>query len=116
VENKMTKEKQGLLINYEYCTGCYTCQIACAQEYKWPPGMGGIKVMEIVQKLASGKNYLAYIPFPTELCTLCIHRTRKGLEPACVKHCMSKCMKHGPIEELAKEMKNKPRTVLWSPK
>jgi len=29
---------------------------------------------------------------------------------------MAGCMKYGPIEELAKEMKKKPRMVLWAPK
>ena len=107
--------RHGLLLDYEYCTGCYTCQIACAQEYNWPAGMGGIRVIEMVQNMPSNKAYLAYLPFPTELCTLCAHRTREGLEPACVKHCMARCMKYGPVEELAKEMTKKARTVLWRP-
>lgn len=110
------KNEYGLLIDYEYCTGCYACQIACAQEYKWPEGMGGIQIIEIVQKLPKGKAYLAFIPFPTELCILCKPRVRKGLEPACVKHCMAACMKHGRIEDLAKEMSKKPRMVLWVPR
>ena len=108
------KAKYGLLIDYEYCTGCYACQVACAQEYGWPAGMSGIKVIEVVQELPKGKAYLAYLPFPTELCTLCAGRTKKGLEPACVKHCMAACMKYGRVEELAKEMGQKPRMVLWS--
>ena len=110
------KNEYGLLIDYEYCTGCYACQIACAQEYKWPEGMGGIQVIEIVQKLPKDKAYLAFVPFPTELCVLCKSRVQKGLEPACVKHCMAACMKYGRIEELAKEMKKKPRMVLWVPR
>jgi Fe-S-cluster-containing dehydrogenase component len=47
---------------------------------------------------------------------LCAARTKKGLEPACVQHCMAACMKHGRIEELAKEMSTKPRMVLWVPR
>jgi Fe-S-cluster-containing dehydrogenase component len=112
----MTKRiKYGLLIDYEYCTGCYTCQVACAQEYQWPAGMGGIHVLETIQQLPSGNAYLAFIPVPTPLCTLCAHRTRNGLEPACVQHCMARCMKYGPLDELVKEMAQKAKTVLWSP-
>ena len=110
------KERNGLLIDYEYCTGCYACQVACAQEYGWPAGMSGMKVIEVVQELPKGKAYLAYLPFPTELCTLCAGRTKKGLEPACVQHCMAACMKHGKLTELAKEIGQKPRMVLWSPR
>ena len=113
---KMKKrEKNRILVDYEYCTGCYTCQVACEQEYKWPAGTGGIRVIEMVQRLPEGKAYLTYIPFPTELCTLCAHRTVKDLEPACVAHCMAGCMKYGPIEELAKEMR-KGRSVIWRPR
>lgn len=106
----------GLLIDYEYCTGCHTCEIACSQEHNWPPGMAGIKVIEVIQKLPKDKAYLSYIPFTTELCVLCASRTKKGLEPACVQHCMAACMKYGRIEELAEEMREKPRMVLWVPR
>ena len=110
------KPKHGLLIDYEYCTGCHTCEVACAQEHHWPAGMAGIKVIEIVEKLPNDKAYLAYLPFPTELCVLCASRTQQGLEPACVQHCMAACMTYGPIDELVKEMEKKPRMVLWSPR
>jgi len=110
------KHEYGLLIDYEYCTGCYACQVACAQEYQWPAGMAGMQVLEVVQKLPHEKAYLAYIPVPTELCILCAPRTKKGLEPACVKHCMARCMKYGRIKDLAKEMGKKARMVLWSPR
>jgi len=106
----------GLLIDYEYCTGCHTCEVACKQEYKRSAGTwGGIKVIEMIQELPGNKLYIAYLPFPTELCILCIPRIKEGLPPACVKHCMAGCMKFGPIEELSKEMLKKRKMVLWAP-
>ena len=71
------KQRYGLLIDYEYCTGCFTCQVACAQEYNWPAGMGGIRVQEIIQRLPKGKAYLTYLPFPTELCILLQSKNKK---------------------------------------
>jgi len=112
----VSKEKYGLLIDYEYCTGCYTCQVACSQEYKWPAGMAGMHVLEIVQKLPKDRAYLTFLPFPTELCILCAPRTKKGLHPACASHCMANVIKHGRLKDLAKELGRKPRMVLWSPK
>ena len=109
------KPDSGLLIDYEYCTGCFACQVACAQEHRWPAGMGGIRVHEIVQRLPDDRSYLTFMPVPTELCVLCAARTRKGLQPACVQHCLSGCMKYGRIEDLAKEM-TKARMVLWAPR
>lgn len=108
--------KYGLLIDYEYCTGCFTCQVACAQEYRRPKEQVGMQVIESITMLPDNRPYLTYIPFPTELCSLCVGRTSKGLEPACVKHCMADCIRHGPIEELAKEMTKKGKMVLWAPR
>ena len=113
----MSKEKEhGLLIEYEYCTGCYACVVACSQEYGWPAGMAGMKVTEIVENLPKDKHYLVFLPFPTELCVLCAGRRKEGLQPACVQHCMANCMKYGRVEDLAKEMVKKPRQVLWVPR
>ncbi len=110
------KHDNGLLIDYEFCTGCMACQVACQQEYGWEAGMGGMRVTEMVQKLPHDKVYLAYLPFPTELCTLCAARTRKGLKTACEHHCMAHVIKHGRVEDLAKEMTAKARMVLWVPR
>ena len=71
--NMEDETKYGLLIEYEYCTGCHTCRVACAQEYRWPVGMGGIRVVETLQQLPGGRAHLTYLPIPTQLCTLCVH-------------------------------------------
>ena len=106
----------GLLIDYEYCTGCHTCTIACCQEYGWEAGLSGMQVIEQVQTLPKGKAYLTYLPFPTELCILCAPRTKKGQPPACVKHCMANVIRWGRLQDLAKELGKKSRRVLWSPR
>jgi Fe-S-cluster-containing dehydrogenase component len=38
--------KYGLLINYDYCTGCHSCEVACQQEHDFPAGKNGIMVTE----------------------------------------------------------------------
>ncbi len=107
--------ENGLLIDYEYCTGCFACTVACCQEHGWEAPLTGIKVMEIVQDLPKDKAYLTFLPFPTELCVLCKPRTQKGLEPACVRHCMASCLSFGKLTDLVGELAKKPRMVLWSP-
>jgi Fe-S-cluster-containing dehydrogenase component len=32
-------------------------------------------------------------------CTFCIHRIKKGLEPACVAACPTKCMYFGDLDD-----------------
>ncbi len=110
------RPEYGLLIDYEYCTGCFTCQVACNQEHHHPAGQSGMHVFEHVQPLPSGKPYLTYLPFPTEICVLCKPRIRKGLKPACAQHCMADVITFGRLEDLCEIMKKKPRMVLWAPK
>ncbi|MEW5908717.1 MAG: oxidoreductase [Thermodesulfobacteriota bacterium] len=111
-----SKPEYGLLIDYEYCTGCQACVLACAQEYGWDPGISGMQVSEIVQNLPRGRHYLTYLPFPTELCVLCRPRTKKGLKPSCVVHCMADVIRWGRLDELSKALGSKSRLVLWSPR
>ena len=74
--------------------------------------MAGLKVLEIVQNLPKDKAYLNYLPFPTELCNLCAPRTKKGLEPACARHCMASVITDGRLEDLSKKLGEKSRMVL----
>jgi Fe-S-cluster-containing dehydrogenase component len=107
--------KNGLLIEYEYCTGCNTCIVACKQEHSFPVGKGGIKVNEIITE--DGDNVrVDYIPYPTEFCNFCAARVSNGEKPSCVKHCMSNCMEFGPLDKLAERMGSLKRSVLYAPK
>lgn len=106
--------KKGLLIDYDYCTGCHTCEVACQQEHNYPAGKCGIKVTEHIFETFK-KISIYYLPFPTDLCNLCAPRTRKGEKPACVKHCQASCMTFGSVQELAKEMEKKSKNVLYTP-
>ena len=100
--------KNGLLIDYEYCTGCYTCVVACKQEHNYPVGKGGIIINEVI--IEDGEKVRSdYLPFPTEFCDLCAARVAKGEKPACVKHCMANCIQYGHLESLSQELGRKPR-------
>ena len=107
--------KYGLLIDYHYCTGCHACEVACQQEHDYPAGRNGIRVTEFEYETLTGLS-IDYLPYPTDLCDLCIKRHKDGQLPACVKHCMANCITHGDLADLAKEIEKKPRMVLWSPR
>lgn len=36
----------GLFINYEFCTGCHSCEVACKKEHKLPKGQFGMHVLQ----------------------------------------------------------------------
>ena len=61
------KPEYGLLIDYEYCTGCYTCQVACAQEYNWPAGMGGIPGGRFLYVVNIGDNNISVVDRSTNI-------------------------------------------------
>ena len=105
--------KYGILVDYEFCIGCHSCEVACKQEHGRPDDEWGIRLHEERPETSGGRMY--YFPFPTDNCNLCGKRISKGKEPACVKHCWAGVMKFGEIEELAGYMKKKNKTVLWVP-
>jgi Fe-S-cluster-containing dehydrogenase component len=91
----------GLLIDYEYCTGYHTCEVACKKVLQLPVGKYGINLNQVLMEVSPGKWFNVYIPIPTDLCNLCEERVKKGETPSCVKHCQAAAMKFGKIDELA---------------
>lgn len=108
--------RNGLLIDYEFCTGCHSCEMACKAELKLPNGKWGIQVAQIGPwQIDENRWEYEFVPVPTELCNLCEARVAAGKKPTCVHHCQSMVMEYGPVDELAKKM-NKPKMVLFTPK
>ena len=106
----------GLLIDYEFCTGCQSCEVACKEEHRIPVGQWGIHLLDDGPwECSDGKFNWNKIPVPTDLCDLCAGRVAAGKEPTCVHHCQAFCMRFGTIEELAAELAGKPKQVLWAP-
>lgn len=112
----INNERYGLLINYDYCTGCHTCETACKVEQKLTVGQWGIKLAQDgPRKLATGKWEYSYVPIPTSLCNLCDDLVKQGKFPTCVQHCQADVMTYGPVSELVKKMAEKPKMVLFTP-
>ncbi|MBW1996644.1 MAG: oxidoreductase [Deltaproteobacteria bacterium] len=103
----------GLLVNYEFCVGCRSCEIACKMEHRRARDEWGIRVQRLQQGPSERRIY--YLPFPTDRCNLCGKRRARGLKPSCEKHCWTGVIKFGTLEDLARSMKGKPRSVLWVP-
>ena len=74
----------GLLIDYEFCTGCQSCEVACKEEHRIPVGQWGIHLLDDGPwECSDGKFNWNKIPVPTRLCDLCAERTAKGKQPSC---------------------------------
>ncbi|HEY6871652.1 MAG TPA: 4Fe-4S dicluster domain-containing protein [Geobacteraceae bacterium] len=76
----ITKEDEFgvVLISREKCIGCKRCAAACPY--------GAPAFNEQKQKM--------------DKCTLCIHRLKDGLEPACVRTCMGYALWHGKMSDI----------------
>jgi Fe-S-cluster-containing dehydrogenase component len=106
--------RKGLLIDYEYCSGCQACEVACKQEHDYPVGRGGIALQQIDVTLPNGRLRTDFIPFTTAYCDGCAARVHRGEAPACVKHCQAQTMFYGTLDEMAKLMEDKPNAVLFT--
>ena len=109
-------ERKGLMVDYEYCTGCHSCEIACKQEHRYPVGRGGIALQEIITECPDKSVRIDYLPFPTQYCNLCAARTANNEPPACVKHCQASTLYYGTLAELADLMAQRPRSALFVPR
>jgi len=114
--HKHDHETYGLLIDYEYCTGCESCVVSCKEEHGLPVGKWGIRVLDDGPWNIEGDMFnFNHIPILTDLCNLCAGRTATGREPICVHHCLANCMTYGPVSELAVKLAAKPKQFLWVP-
>ena len=76
-----------VVVDYDWCIGCRYCMAACpywARHFNWT-------VPEIpAEEMNTNTHYLGNRPRPrgvVEKCHFCIHRTRKGQQPACMEAC-----------------------------
>lgn len=108
--------RNGLLIDYEFCSGCGSCEVAGKVWNDIPVGKWCIKVMKDGPWAIDDKRWeYNFLPFPTDMCDLCAGRLEDGKDPACAHNCLAQVIKYGPVEELAKELEIKPKQVLFVP-
>ncbi len=70
-----------VLVDPEKCIGCKACLAACPYDARFihPDGYA-------------------------DKCTFCIHRVEKGLDPACVAVCPTRCMHFGDLDDPESEV------------
>lgn len=110
----MGNEAYAILVDYHWCTGCHTCEMACQMEKGLPIGQSGVKVFEMGPWQIEGDVWqLDYAPIFGSQCDACAERTGKGKLPACVHHCQARCMEYGTVEELSARMEPGTKKALY---
>lgn len=106
----------GILVDYEWCSGCRACEVACQMEHNLPPERFGVVVTPVGPWQIEGERWQhAFVPTFTDECTLCARRTSAGKLPSCVHHCQAAVLTYGPVDELATQLAEKPRQLLVCP-
>ena len=111
---------KGILVSYDFCTGCHSCEVACKQHLGLPKGEYGIVVHEHgPYKSTTGRNEgkweWTYAPMLTKSCDLCAERVETGKLPMCVQHCQAWCMAYGELDELASKIDGDSRYMFLTP-
>lgn len=105
--------RYAFLVDYDYCTGCHSCEVACQQEHDHPADICGIVVSE--HEYEVGKRVrIDYAPFFTKHCDLCKTRRLRDRVPACVRHCQARCLEFGTTEELAPKAVGRANVALFT--
>jgi Fe-S-cluster-containing dehydrogenase component len=65
-----------VLVRHNECIGCGACIASCPYDARYPPPEGYV-----------------------DKCTFCEHRKKKGMSPACVAVCPTKCLYFGDLND-----------------
>ena len=97
--------RKAILVDYKYCTGCHTCEVACQKHLGLEPGKWGIKLTQIgPDEYEHRKWQYEFVPVPTDRCDQCADRLEKGKKAMCEQHCQAGCITVGSVDELAKRI------------
>lgn len=108
------EQAYGLLINYEFCTGCHSCEVSCQMEHDLPVDRWGIKIQKIGPWHIGGDDYqYDFVPVPTDRCDRCAKRQDSGKVPSCVQHCQAGCIYVGTLDEVSDKL-GKGKVVLFT--
>ena len=105
---------QVLVVDYDYCSGCDSCEIACQQEHGFAPDQYGIKLTQVgPDQITERKWQYDFVPVPTDRCDRCAKRQDSGKVPSCVQHCQAGCIYVGTLDEVSDKL-GKGKVVLFT--
>lgn len=106
---------KGILVDYEWCSGCHSCEMACRVEHDFPADQNGVKLVKVGPYNVEGDEWVwINMPVFTDQCDQCAARQKKGKLPTCVHHCQAAVMKYGELDELLPALAAKPKQVLYA--
>ena len=104
----------GMLIDYDYCTGCHSCEVSCKERIDLAEDEWGIKLADNGPWRYSETDWeWNHVPIPAEHCDFCKDRIAAGKKALCELHCQALVITVGPLDELMQKMTKK-KMVLFN--
>jgi Fe-S-cluster-containing dehydrogenase component len=103
----------GLLVDMDYCVGCWACQSACSNHNSLPVGQTFLRLINNQAEEVDGEIKLYKFPYPLALekCADCV---RNGGVPICVSTCIGRALTIGDADALFEKAKNlKGKTAIF---
>lgn len=100
------KESDGIVVvDYNWCIGCRYCEAACpyhARRFNWTAPTVPVEEVNPNQAYLSNRVRPQGV---VEKCTFCLHRTRKGQQPACLEACPTGARVFGNLLDPSSEIR-----------
>lgn len=92
--------KRVMFIDYNYCSGCHSCEVACQQVHGLEPSQFGIELVQIGPDQTGPHTWqLDNLPVPTDRCDRCSERQEQGKRPLCEQTCQSDVIRVCTLDE-----------------
>lgn len=104
-----------MLLNYRWCTGCHSCELACQVQHGLAPEQFGIKLNEVGPfQRTDGRWEYTYVPVLTGQCDLCARRQAAGKLSSCVQVCQANCLQLLDADEAARVAASNPKMLMMT--
>lgn len=92
----------GVLVDLDFCVGCYACQSACSDHWDLPVGSTYLRVLNCKPEDIEGelKMFQCPIPYNLDRCREC---AESGEATPCSKICIGKALTVGDADVLSKK-------------
>lgn len=92
-------KKVGMLVDLDFCVGCYACQSACEDYNKLPLGITYLRVFNHKPDEVDGdlKMFMAPVPYKLEQCAECLSKEEKA---PCTAICIAKALHVDEVDAL----------------
>lgn len=93
-------KKIGVMVDLDFCVGCYTCQSCCQDYYKLSVEDTYLRVFNHKPDIIDGeaRMFLAPYPYDLEKCAYCLEQ-ENGVAP-CVATCIGKAIHVDEVDKL----------------